>query len=223
MEAVLWAAGGTGFTFLMTILGSALVFLFRDKISAGIQRVFLGFAAGVMIAASVCGRLLVPAIEDGSGKQGGPGLAACGRGRLRHWARWIPDGAGQPEPAPPARRRERGARAYPTSLEDGRRCWCWPSRCTTSPRAWRSGLACALASRHGGGSFPCDAGGRDGAVPWAWGMQNFPEGCGHFAAAAAARGFPGLASVCLYGAHLGCGGADRRRPGRAHRGQRHSR
>ena len=78
MEAVLWAAGGTGFTFLMTMLGSALVFLFRDKIGAGIQRVFLGFAAGVMIAASVWS-LLVPAIEEAQ---------ASG------WIGWIPVAGG---------------------------------------------------------------------------------------------------------------------------------
>lgn len=61
-QALLWAALGTGFTFLMTSLGSASVFLFRKKTSALAQRVFLGFAAGVMIAASVWS-LLIPAIE----------------------------------------------------------------------------------------------------------------------------------------------------------------
>jgi len=62
-EAVLWAAGGTGFTFLMTTLGAALVFLFRRQINAGVQKkVLLGFAAGVMIAASVWS-LLIPAID----------------------------------------------------------------------------------------------------------------------------------------------------------------
>ena len=51
--ALLWAAGGTGFTFLMTTLGAASVFLFRKRNSMVFQRIFLGFAAGVMIAASV--------------------------------------------------------------------------------------------------------------------------------------------------------------------------
>lgn len=62
-QALLWAACGTGFTFLMTTIGAALVFFFRKEISAGFQRVFLGFAAGVMIAASVWS-LLIPAIEQ---------------------------------------------------------------------------------------------------------------------------------------------------------------
>ena len=62
-EALIWAAVGTGFTFLMTSLGSSLVFLFRGRTSALAQRIFLGFAAGVMIAASVWS-LLIPAIEE---------------------------------------------------------------------------------------------------------------------------------------------------------------
>ncbi|MEN6469942.1 MAG: ZIP family metal transporter [Clostridiaceae bacterium] len=62
-NALLWAAGGTGFTFLMTTLGAAMVFLFRKSMKEGVQRIFLGFAAGVMIAASVWS-LLIPAIEE---------------------------------------------------------------------------------------------------------------------------------------------------------------
>lgn len=63
-EAILWAAGGTGFTFLMTTAGASLVFLFRRRsVNAAVQKVFLGFAAGVMIAASVWS-LLIPAIEE---------------------------------------------------------------------------------------------------------------------------------------------------------------
>ncbi|WP_343208436.1 ZIP family metal transporter [Anaerolentibacter hominis] len=63
MQAIAWAAGGTGFTFLMTTLGAAVVFFFRKKMDLRVQRVFLGFAAGVMIAASVWS-LLIPAIEE---------------------------------------------------------------------------------------------------------------------------------------------------------------
>ena len=63
MQSILWAATGTGFTFLMTTLGAAMVFLFRKQLNASIQRIFLGFAAGVMIAASVWS-LLIPAMEE---------------------------------------------------------------------------------------------------------------------------------------------------------------
>ena len=63
MQPVIWAAAGTGFTFLMTVLGSATVFIFRKQVKIGAQRIFLGFAAGVMIAASVWS-LIIPAIEE---------------------------------------------------------------------------------------------------------------------------------------------------------------
>lgn len=67
MGAVVWAAYGTGFTFLMTTLGAAVVFFFRKDMKENVQRVFLGFAAGVMIAASVWS-LLMPAIEQAEAK-----------------------------------------------------------------------------------------------------------------------------------------------------------
>ena len=61
-SALSLAAAGTGFTFLMTAFGSATVFLFRGGIGRKTERVFLGFAAGVMIAASIWS-LLIPAVE----------------------------------------------------------------------------------------------------------------------------------------------------------------
>lgn len=63
MQGLFWVAGGTGFIFLMTCLGSAMVFFFHKQTSRIIQTLFLGFAAGIMISASVFG-LLVPAIEE---------------------------------------------------------------------------------------------------------------------------------------------------------------
>lgn len=57
-----YALMGTGFTFAATALGAATVFFFRKDIGEKTQRVFLGFAAGVMIAASVWS-LLLPSIE----------------------------------------------------------------------------------------------------------------------------------------------------------------
>lgn len=61
-NGVLYALMGTGFTFLATALGAATVFLFKTDVKPQMQRIFLGFAAGVMIAASVWS-LLIPAIE----------------------------------------------------------------------------------------------------------------------------------------------------------------
>ena len=48
--------------FLGTSLGAAMVFFLKDKIAPQIEKLLLGFAAGVMIAASVWS-LLIPAIE----------------------------------------------------------------------------------------------------------------------------------------------------------------
>lgn len=63
MKGLLYASLGTGFTFLMTVLGSALVFLFKKEPDMKTQRIFLGFAAGVMISASFWS-LLLPAVEE---------------------------------------------------------------------------------------------------------------------------------------------------------------
>lgn len=48
--------------FIGTALGAATVFLLRDEISQPVQKMLLGFASGVMIAASVWS-LLMPSIE----------------------------------------------------------------------------------------------------------------------------------------------------------------
>ena len=62
MSPVSLAFLGTMFTFLATALGAATVFFFKKDIPHGMQRAFLRFAAGVMIAASVWS-LLIPAME----------------------------------------------------------------------------------------------------------------------------------------------------------------
>ena len=63
MQAFLYACGGLGFICLMTVLGSATVYFFRKADTGKMQQIFLGFAGGVMIAASVWS-LLLPAIEE---------------------------------------------------------------------------------------------------------------------------------------------------------------
>lgn len=47
---------------LGTMLGSAFVFLMKDEMSARVQKTLLGFASGVMVAASVWS-LLIPAMD----------------------------------------------------------------------------------------------------------------------------------------------------------------
>lgn len=50
--------------FLGTSLGSAMVFFLKKRIAPKFEKMLLGFAAGVMIAASVWS-LLIPSIEIG--------------------------------------------------------------------------------------------------------------------------------------------------------------
>lgn len=48
--------------FIGTTLGSAMVFFLKDKLNDKLEKILLGFAAGVMIAASIWS-LLIPAME----------------------------------------------------------------------------------------------------------------------------------------------------------------
>ena len=52
--------------FLGTVLGAATVFLLRDRMGERLKKALLGFASGVMIAASVWS-LLIPAIDASEG------------------------------------------------------------------------------------------------------------------------------------------------------------
>lgn len=59
----LLALMGSGFTFFMTSLGAATIYLFRKGVKPNVHSLCLGFAAGVMIAASVWS-LLIPAMDQ---------------------------------------------------------------------------------------------------------------------------------------------------------------
>lgn len=67
---------GLAIPFLGTTLGAALVFLMRGELDRGVQRALTGFAAGVMVAASIWS-LLIPAMEES---------AAAGTG----WLSFLP-------------------------------------------------------------------------------------------------------------------------------------
>lgn len=71
---------GTGFTFFMTMAGAAMVFLLGKQMKQQLLKAFMGFAGGVMIAASVWS-LLLPAIEE-AGRQGKSGVISAGGGFL---------------------------------------------------------------------------------------------------------------------------------------------
>ena len=51
--------------FIGTVLGSACVFIVKDKLNINIQKAFSGFAAGVMIAAAIWS-LILPSFESSS-------------------------------------------------------------------------------------------------------------------------------------------------------------
>lgn len=60
---------GMSFIFVMTTAGSSIVYFFKNQISQKANTLFLGFASGIMIAASVWS-LLIPAIGQATEKSG---------------------------------------------------------------------------------------------------------------------------------------------------------
>jgi ZIP family zinc transporter len=162
----IWVAGGTGFIFLMTSLGSSMVLFFRKTASQGFQKVFLGFAAGVMIAASVWG-LLNPAIAEAEAR-GQPGWIPAAGGFLLGVLflylldRMIPH-------LHPASNVTEGipSHAKRTTL------LVWAVTLHNIPEGMAVGLSFALAAQH-----PEDPGLYTAALALALGIgiQNFPEG-----------------------------------------------
>lgn len=62
MKLYLYGLLGLAFIFLMTVLGSLLIFIFKKDSNDKFKNLFIGFASGVMIAASIWS-LLIPAID----------------------------------------------------------------------------------------------------------------------------------------------------------------
>jgi ZIP family zinc transporter len=77
----LWALAGTQFLFWMTALGAALVFFCGRQSSGRGQELLLGFAGGVMTAASVWS-LLLPAIAQSQQTMGRLGFIPAAAGFL---------------------------------------------------------------------------------------------------------------------------------------------
>ena len=162
-QELLYAALGTGFTCLATVLGAATVFVFRRDLSPAVQRVFLGFAAGVMVAASVWS-LLIPAMEMAQ-EQGGGVLLPVGGGfllggvfllALDGLLPHLHPGSDQPEGLP-AKLRRTTMVVLAVTLHN-------------IPEGMAVGLSFAIAAQEGGALA--------GAIALALGMalQNFPEG-----------------------------------------------
>ena len=62
MNSTLFTILGIAFIFLMTTLGAAIVFFFRKTINSKLNALLIGFASGIMLAASIWS-LLLPALE----------------------------------------------------------------------------------------------------------------------------------------------------------------
>lgn len=166
MEPFLWAAGGTGFTFFMTALGASIVFFFRKKTTALAQRIFLGFAAGVMIAASVWS-LLIPAIEEAEAAGQIGWLPAAGGFALGVGFLMLLDGI-LPHLHPDARKPE----GVKTDLKRTT-LLVFAVTLHNIPEGMAVGLSFALAAQHGGDPALYTAA---LALAIGIGIQNFPEG-----------------------------------------------
>ena len=158
LDAIISAAAGTGFTFLMTTLGAATVFFLAKEPKPGYEKALIGFAAGVMTAASIWS-LLLPAI----GQAGAEGLVPA----------WLPAGGGLllgvaflsalDALLPRLRRKPRSAQWQQNTL------LMTAITLHNIPEGMAVGLAFALAS--GGEGWAAAA-----TLALGIGIQNFPEG-----------------------------------------------
>lgn len=150
----------------MTTIGAAMVFFLRRRSGQTLQRVFLGFAAGVMIAASVWS-LLIPAIDEAEAAGGVGWVPAAGGltlgillmlaldGLLPH----LHSGAAQAEGLPSSFRRST-LLVLAVTLHN-------------IPEGMAVGLTFARAAQHSGDTGLIAAA---GALALGIGIQNFPEG-----------------------------------------------
>ena len=155
-QALTWAAGGTLFLFAMTTLGAATVFLFVREPRERLRRWLLGFAAGIMTAASVWS-LLLPAMDRAAALGLPPWLPAAvgtGAGALFLWGL----DALLPRLRPASGRTSRETALLVTAIT-----------LHNIPEGMAVGLSFALAA--GGEGFAAAA-----ALALGIGVQNFPEG-----------------------------------------------
>ncbi len=166
MNPVALALTATGFTFLMNVAGSACVFLFNGKIRPVFHRSFLGFAAGVMMAACAWS-MLVPSI-DMAREQGGTGYIEATGGFLlggiflliadkKFTALYLKHKGKQHAQSSTLRR---------TSLLFG------AITLHNLPEGMAVGLACVLAAKSASAAELAAA----AALALGIGLQNFPEG-----------------------------------------------
>jgi ZIP family zinc transporter len=166
MRVIFLTLGGVGFIFLMTCLGAASVLFLRKPIGDKAQKIFLGFAAGVMIAASVWSLLLPSIAQAKADGQIGWVPAACGFALgvlfLLGLDRLIPHLhpiSGVRE-GPPGKTKRGTLLFLAVTLHN-------------IPEGMAVGLSFALAARQGGDK---DAFAAATALALGIGIQNFPEG-----------------------------------------------
>ncbi|MBQ9493454.1 MAG: ZIP family metal transporter [Oscillibacter sp.] len=147
------AALGTGFTFLMTTFGAAMVFCLPGDTHPRLQKITLGFAGGVMTAASVWS-LLLPAMEQAEAQNVFPVWVPPSLGILSGAAFLIALDALLPQ--------WDGARRQSTLLMTA-------ITLHNIPEGMAVGLACALSARTGSAAGAA-------ALALGIGIQNFPEG-----------------------------------------------
>ena len=162
-HALIWAAGGSGFTFFMTALGAAAVFLFQNRVNPHLYRLLLGFAAGVMIAASMWS-LLIPAIEAAEAA-GGPGWLPAAGGCALGVLFFTAVNALLPR-LTPALFRSGGGRVRSGAL------LVLAIALHNIPEGMAVGLSFAVAAQHADGASLTAA----AALALGMGIQNFPEG-----------------------------------------------
>ena len=164
LQALLLAAGGTGFTFFMTALGAAAVFFLGNKNNPAVHRLMLGFAAGVMIAASMWS-LLIPAIEQAQ-EMGIPGWLPAAGGSVIGIVFLIAMDALLPHLTPELLREGEGSTSR-------RRTALLALAITLHniPEGMAVGISFSLAAQNDASALPAAM-----ALAFGIGVQNFPEG-----------------------------------------------
>ena len=160
MRFLIWAACGTLFTFAMTVLGAALVFFLGKTVSDRMQRLCMGFAGGVMSAASVFS-LLIPAAQQSKAAGDAPWLVLTagfllGAGLMTLLDRWL----------------GRLAAIRGAGEEDRRNAMLFSAVTLHNiPEGMAVALACAAAAEHGAAGFASAA-----ALAAGVGIQNLGGG-----------------------------------------------
>lgn len=144
-SAMVTLAWGIGIPFAGTALGAACVLFMRRTLHEQVQRGLTGFAAGIMVAASIWS-LLIPAIEQAEQALGGTDSAGGeAASSLASVPAILPILVGfwagvlflllLDRIVPLCTREAKSRRGFPRG-GDARPSWSWPSPCTTYPKAW---------------------------------------------------------------------------------------